>query len=71
MPPLPVGPGAGGCGAGPGAGARSQVGLLSELAGYHGLHLLFAGGAVVVYAAYVAGHVRRHGWPSFSWRLEA
>ena len=62
---------AGSHGAGPGAGARSQVGLLSELAGHHGLHLLFAGGAVVVYAAYVAGHVRRHGWPSFSWRLEA
>jgi hypothetical protein len=52
------------------AGTRSQVNLLSELAGHHGLHLLFAGGAVVVYASYVAGYVRRHGWPSFSWRLE-
>ena len=52
------------------AGAPSQVNLLSELAGHHGLHLLFAGGAVVVYASYVAGYVRRHGWPSFSWRLE-
>ena len=52
-------------------GARSQVNLLSELAGHHGLHLLFAGGAVVVYVAYVAGYVRRHGWPSFSWRLDA
>jgi hypothetical protein len=40
-----------------------------ELAGHHGLHLLFAGGAVLVYFAYVVGHVRRHGWPSFSWRL--
>jgi hypothetical protein len=40
-----------------------------ELAGHHGLHLLFAGGAVVVYFAYVVGHVRRHGWPSFSWKL--
>jgi hypothetical protein len=40
-----------------------------ELAGHHGLHLLFAGGAVMVYLAYVVGHVRRHGWPSFSWRL--
>ena len=53
------------------AGTRSQVNLLSELAGHHGLHLLFAGGAVVVYVAYVAGHVRRYGWPSFSWRLDA
>jgi hypothetical protein len=51
-------------------GTRSQVNLLSELAGHHGLHLLFAGGAVVVYASYVAGYVRRHGWPSFSWRLK-
>jgi hypothetical protein len=52
------------------AGAQSQINLLSELAGHHGLHLLFAGGAVVVYASYVAGYVRRRGWPSFSWRLE-
>jgi hypothetical protein len=52
------------------AGARPQINLLSELAGHHGLHLLFAGGAVVVYASYVAGYVRRYGWPSFSWRLE-
>jgi hypothetical protein len=40
-----------------------------ELAGHHGPHLLFAGGAVVVYFTYVVGHVRRHGWPSFSWKL--
>src|ERR1700704_5335752 len=40
-----------------------------ELAGHHGLHLLFAGGAVVVYFAYVVGHIRRHGRPSFSWKL--
>ncbi len=61
---------AGGHGAGL-VGAQRQVNLLSELAGHHGLHLLFAGGAVVVYFSYVAGHVRRHGWPSFSWRLRA
>ena len=50
-------------------GAQSQVNLLSELAGHHGLHLLFAGGAVLVYFSYVAGYMRRHGWPSFSWKL--
>jgi hypothetical protein len=49
--------------------AQPQANLLSELAGHHGLHLIFAGGAVVVYFAYVVGHVRRHGWPSFSWKL--
>ena len=54
---------------GAGAGTEPQVSLLSELAGHHGLHLLFAGGAVMVYLAYVVGHVRRHGWPPFSWRL--
>jgi hypothetical protein len=52
-----------------GAGAQSQATLLSELVGYHGLHLLFAGGAVAVYFAYVVGYIRRHGWPSFSWKL--
>jgi hypothetical protein len=52
-----------------GAVAGVQVGLLSELVGHHGLHLVFAGGAVVVYASYVIAHVRRHGWPSFSWKL--
>jgi hypothetical protein len=51
--------------------ARPQVNLLSELAGHHGLHLVFAGGAVVVYLSYVIAHIRRHGWPSFSWRLGA
>ncbi|HWD71243.1 MAG TPA: hypothetical protein VG779_01835, partial [Actinomycetota bacterium] len=61
---------AGGHGAALGS-PRSQVNLLSELAGHHGLHLLFAGGAVVVYVSYVASCVRRHGWPSFSWRLDA
>jgi hypothetical protein len=54
---------------GTGIGAQPQVNLLPELAGHHGLHLLFAGGAVVVYFAYLVGHVRRHGWPSFSWKL--
>jgi hypothetical protein len=47
----------------------SQVNVTSELAGHHGLHLVFAGGAVVVYFGYVIAHVRRHGWPSFSWKL--
>jgi hypothetical protein len=54
---------------GTGVGPQPQANLLPELAGHHGLHLLFAGGAVLVYFAYVVGHVRRHGWPSFSWRL--
>ena len=42
---------------------------LLHLAGHHGVHLLFAGGAVAVYAVYLVAHVRRQGWPSFSWKL--
>ena len=54
---------------GHGAAKGAQVGLLSELVGHHGVHLVFAGGAVVIYFGYVIAHVRRNGWPSFSWKL--
>ncbi len=36
---------------------------------HHLFHLVFAGGAVVVFAAYVALDIRANGWPAFSWRL--
>ena len=39
--------------------------------GHHGLHLLFAGGAVAVFGFYLVARVRRLGWPAFSWRLSA
>jgi hypothetical protein len=39
--------------------------------GHHGLHLLFAGGAVSVFGFYLVARVRRGGWPAFSWRLSA
>ncbi len=51
------------------ARASGQAGLPAHLLGHHGLHLLFAGGAVALYFLYVVAHVRRYGWPSFSWRL--
>jgi hypothetical protein len=35
---------------------------------HHLFHVLFAGGAAVVFLAYVAVDVRRYGWPDFSWR---
>ena len=41
-------------------------GPLAHLVGHHGLHLFFAGGAVVVYFCYLVAHIRRNGWPSFS-----
>lgn len=52
-----------------GAHGGMRVSILSDLVGHHGLHLVFAGGAVLVYAGYVTAHIRRVGWPSFSWRL--
>lgn len=39
--------------------------------GHHGLHLLFAGGAVAVFGFYLVARVRRLGLPPFSWRLTA
>jgi len=51
-------------------GSPATAGPLVHLVGHHGLHLLFAGGAVVVYSCYLVAHIRRNGWPSFSWRLD-
>lgn len=36
---------------------------------HHLFHILFAGGAAGAFVLYVAIDVRRHGWPSFSWRI--
>jgi hypothetical protein len=36
---------------------------------HHLFHVLFAGAAVLVFAVYVAIDVRRHGRPTFSWRI--
>ena len=57
-------------GAGHRVPAQAPSGLLAHLVGHHGLHLLFAGGAVVVYFCYLVAHIRRNGWPSFSWSLQ-
>ena len=35
---------------------------------HHLFHVVFAGGAVVVFVGFVVDDVRRHGWPSFTWR---
>ena len=50
-------------------GVPATAGPLAHLVGHHGLHLVFAGGAVVLYFCYLVAHIRRNGWPSFSWRL--
>lgn len=35
---------------------------------HHLVHVVFIGSAAVAFVAYVAVDVRRHGWPSFTWR---
>jgi hypothetical protein len=39
-----------------------------HVAAGHVIHFLFLGAAVLVFLAFVAVDVRRHGWPRFSWR---
>jgi hypothetical protein len=42
---------------------------LGQTLAHHLFHVLFAGTAVLVFAVYVVVDVRRHGRPTFSWRL--
>jgi hypothetical protein len=41
---------------------------LGQTLAHHFFHLLFAGGAAVIFGVFVLVDVRRHGWPTFSWR---
>jgi hypothetical protein len=43
--------------------------VMGQALAHHLFHVLFAGGAVLAFGIYVALDVRRHGWPTFSWRL--
>ncbi len=38
---------------------------------HHTFHILLPTIAFAVFAAYVALDVFKHGWPAFSWRLDA
>ena len=42
---------------------------LHKEAAHHAFHLLFGGGALVVFGIYLVREIRTNGWPSFSWRL--
>jgi hypothetical protein len=53
----------------PSPGAGGPSGSLGPVLLHHGSHLAFAGGAVAIYALYLVAHIRRYGWPSFSWSL--
>lgn len=35
---------------------------------HHLFHVVFAGAAAVAFVAFVIVDVRRHGWPTFTWR---
>jgi hypothetical protein len=48
-------------------GHQLLTGLGQTLA-HHFFHVLFAGGAAVIFGAFVLVDIRRHGWPTFSWR---
>jgi hypothetical protein len=41
---------------------------LGQAVAHHLLHVLLAGGAALAFMVYVVVDVRRHGWPTFSWR---
>jgi hypothetical protein len=42
---------------------------MGQAVAHHLFHVLFAGGAALVFGVYVALDIRRHGWPRLSWRL--
>jgi hypothetical protein len=37
---------------------------------HHLFHVVFAGAAAVAFVTFVVVDVRRHGWPTFTWRAE-
>ncbi len=42
---------------------------LGQTLAHHFFHVVFGGGAVAVFVSYVVIDIRRHGWPTFSWRI--
>lgn len=44
---------------------------LGQTLAHHFFHIVFAGVAAVAFVVYVAVDVRRHGWPTFTWRESA
>jgi len=44
---------------------------LSAMAVHHMFHILFPLVAFVVFVVFVAQDISEHGWPTFSWRLNA
>jgi hypothetical protein len=42
---------------------------LGQAVAHHLFHILFGFGAALAFGIYVVVDIRRHGWPTFSWRL--
>jgi hypothetical protein len=53
-----------------GAGELS-LDQLDIMAAHHVFHIVFPVLAFVVFALYVARDISIHGWPTFTWRLQA
>jgi hypothetical protein len=53
-----------------GAVGGHLLGPHAHAAPAHLVHYLLLGTAVIVFLAFVAVDIRRHGWPRFSWRGE-
>lgn len=52
-----------------GEAGHHLLNALGQTLAHHFFHILFAGGAAVIFMVYVWVDVRRHGWPTFSWRI--
>lgn len=42
---------------------------LGQALAHHLFHVLFAGVAAAAFVFFVVVDIRRHGWPSFTWRI--
>jgi hypothetical protein len=52
-----------------GEAGHQLLGRLGQTLAHHFFHIVFGLGAVAVFFVYVAIDIRRHGWPTFSWRI--
>jgi hypothetical protein len=49
---------------------NGTTGVHSHLLAHHLFHLVFIGGAALIFCGYVAVLVAHEGWPTFSWRID-
>ena len=44
---------------------------LGQVLAHHFFHIVFGLGAAAIFAVFAVIDIRRHGWPSFSWRIRS